>query len=335
MNPTAPIPKRDLPKELRQVSVVKITDPTTAHESIELINQDVVNLDPEAFEVKRVTVPLEECCLLYHSSNVAVRTRTRIHKDFETCTILGPQARGSLDGMALHPFALVATGPGAQAEFIVERGYESIAWLVPPQVLDKHLALRGNKREFVFPDDLTIWHPEAEMAQRHFELGKQIAEAAEQKPEIFNDSHWARYGAQVEFMDSLFATIESSDINQQAKSDKRGKSHSHIVQACEDYTSNLEGRRPYLSELCAVANVSERTLQYAFQDIMGMPPLTYLLRLRLHWARDELRRATSGTTTVTDVAINWGFWHFGEFSRAYKNCFAEVPSATLKRNSSE
>jgi transcriptional regulator GlxA family with amidase domain len=96
---------------------------------------------------------------------------------------------------------------------------------------------------------------------------------------------------------------------------------------------NLDGRRPYLSELCATANVSERTLQNAFNNIMGISPLTYLHRLRLHRARDELRKATSDSTTVTDVAMNWGFWHFGEFSRAYKNCFGELPSSTLKENS--
>jgi hypothetical protein len=29
--------------------------------------------------------------------------------------------------------------------------------------------------------------------------------------------------------------------------------------------------------------------------------------------------------------LNWGFWHFGEFSRAYKECFGELPSDTLRR----
>ena len=98
---------------------------------------------------------------------------------------------------------------------------------------------------------------------------------------------------------------------------------------------NVDGCRPYISELCAAANVSERTLQNAFKDIMGMSPMTYLIRLRLHRARDELRKATGDSTTVTDVAMNWGFWHFGEFSRAYKNCFGELPSGTLKHDSSD
>ncbi|MHC4145774.1 MAG: helix-turn-helix domain-containing protein [Planctomycetota bacterium] len=317
------------------MSVVRITDPTAVGDSVEVYDMDVINLDPEDFEYRQVIVPLEECSLIYQHTNTALRTRSRIYEDFESCFILGPHARGSFDGKELHPFALIAAGPGAQAEVIVDNDYENVGWLVPPQVLDKHLALRGKKRDFAIPEDPEVWHPAEEVARDLFELGARIAEAAENTPEIFDDSHWARYGAQVEFMDSLLATIESCDPDETVDTDKKGRSYSQIVRTCEDYTLNLEGRRPYMSELCATANVSERTLQNAFNNIMGMSPLTYLHRLRLHRARDELRKAKSGSTTVTDVAMNWGFWHFGEFSRAYKNCFGEVPSRTLKQNSSD
>ncbi len=312
---------------------MRVTDPTAASDSIEVLDQDVVNLDPEGFEFKRVTVPLADCCLIYHRSSAAVRSLTLVHKDFDACAITGPQARGTIDGMELHSYALIAAGPGSEAEIIVDGDYESIALLVPPRVLDKHLDLRGMKGDFAIPDDPELWHPAAEVARDNFELGTRIAEAAEKTPEFFNDNQWARYGAQVEFMDSLFATIESCDPDESVDTDKKGRTYSEIVRTCEDFTLKLDGRRPYLSELCAAANVSERTLQYAFHDIMGMSPLTYLHRLRLHRARDELRKAKKGTTTVTDVAMNWGFWHFGEFSRAYKNCFGELPSQTLKRNS--
>ena len=332
MNPPEKNARRDLPKELREVSVQKITDPTTSQGSIEVLDQDVVNLDPEGFEVKRVIVPLVECCLIYVRCSAAVRSRTLVHEDFDACAITGPQARGNVDGMELHAYALITGGPGAQTELVVDSGYESVALLVPPNDLQEHLNLRGVNGDFSIPDGAELWHPSAEVGREHFELGAQIAEAAENDPEIFNENHWARYGAQIEYMDSLFATIESCDPDETGDTDKKGKSYSQIVKTCEDFTLSLEDRRPYLSELCAVANVSERTLQYAFHDIMGMSPLPYLHRLRLHRARDELREAKSGSTTVTDVAMNWGFWHFGEFSRAYKNCFAEVPSKTLKQD---
>jgi transcriptional regulator GlxA family with amidase domain len=77
--------------------------------------------------------------------------------------------------------------------------------------------------------------------------------------------------------------------------------------------------------------VSERTLEYAFKEVMGLAPMTYLVRLRLHRVRQALLAETQGSTTVSAEALNWGFWHFGEFSRAYKACFGELPSDTLRR----
>jgi len=300
-----------------------------------MLNMDVINLDPEKFEYKQVSVPLEECCLIYQRTTAAMRTHSRVHDKFESCWILGPQARGSIDGMELHPYSMIAAGPGSQGEVIADGGYENVGWLVPPQVLDQHLALRGKKRDFMIPEVPEVWHPDAKVAQDLFELGARIAAAAENAPEIFNNGHWARYGAQVEFMDSLLATIESCGPDETADIGQKGRSYSQIVKTCEDFTLSLDGRRPYMSELCAAAKASERTLQYAFQNIMGMSPLTFLHRLRLHRARDELRKANSGSTTVTDVAMNWGFWHFGDFSRAYRNCFGETPSSTLKQASGD
>ena len=66
---------------------------------------------------------------------------------------------------------------------------------------------------------------------------------------------------------------------------------------------------------------------------MGMTPVAYLTRLRLHRVRQALRAAPHRSTTVTTEALRWGFWHFGNFSRAYRGCFGELPSDTLRRKS--
>jgi len=335
MDSSSQTPTHNLPKELSEVAVVQITDPTAAGDSVEVLDQDIISLGKGSFSAKRVTVPLEDCCLLYQWTDAQLRSRTRVHKDFDACTILGPNAHGSLDGADLQPYTFLAAGPSTEIELIVDGGYESVALLVPPRILHEHLALRRIKVDFDVPEQFKIWHPATEVARQLFELGVRIADVAENSPSTFNDNRWARHGAQVEFMDALAATIESCDPDEIVESDKKGKSYSQIVQKCEDYTLNLEGRRPYLSELCATANVSERTLQYAFQDIMGMSPLTYLHRLRLHRARNELRDAMRSSTSITEVALNWGFWHFGEFSRAYKNCFGEKPSHTLRQSNGE
>jgi len=46
-------------------------------------------------------------------------------------------------------------------------------------------------------------------------------------------------------------------------------------------------------------------------------------------AREELTRP-GPTTTVTDVALKWGFNHLGRFSGFYTRQFGEAPSETLR-----
>ena len=68
--------------------------------------------------------------------------------------------------------------------------------------------------------------------------------------------------------------------------------------------------------------------------MLGLTPMTYLIRLRLHRVRQALLAAAAESTTVSAEALKWGFWHFGEFSRAYRACFGEAPSDTLRRKPS-
>jgi transcriptional regulator GlxA family with amidase domain len=99
------------------------------------------------------------------------------------------------------------------------------------------------------------------------------------------------------------------------------QAHSRVVQVAEDCALSHAGERLYLTDLCEAAGVSERTLQYAFKEVMGMTPVAYLTRVRLHRVRHALRTASQASTTVTIEALRWGFWHFGDFSRAYRDCF--------------
>lgn len=91
------------------------------------------------------------------------------------------------------------------------------------------------------------------------------------------------------------------------------------------------GNIPSIVEICAQLGVSERTLQYAFKRDMQLSPVTYLRILRLNKARATLLSVTSADTTVTHIAMMWGFLHLGKFSRDYRRMFGELPSETLAR----
>ena len=101
-------------------------------------------------------------------------------------------------------------------------------------------------------------------------------------------------------------------------------------QAREHLDDNLD-RAVSLAELCRIADTSARTLQYAFRDHYGVSPQVYHRSRRLSAVNQVLRQRWARETTVTDVALNHGFWHLGRFSQAYKVRFGESPSETLAR----
>jgi AraC family ethanolamine operon transcriptional activator len=97
----------------------------------------------------------------------------------------------------------------------------------------------------------------------------------------------------------------------------------------EDYLAEFPNDPHTVRDLCQVANVSERNLQYAFRERFGISPKSYLMALRLNGVRRDLRRADPASTRITDLAIKWGFWHMSQFAADYRRFFGELPSNTI------
>jgi len=62
-----------------------------------------------------------------------------------------------------------------------------------------------------------------------------------------------------------------------------------------------------------------------------MSPHRFLVLRRLQLARRALTRNGRGTTSVTAVATEFGFWELGRFAVMYRRAFGESPSVTLRR----
>ena len=86
-----------------------------------------------------------------------------------------------------------------------------------------------------------------------------------------------------------------------------------------------------VAELSRMAGVSERTLRAAFHDVLGLSPKQYDITERLRAARAALSAADPETTTVTDIAMTYGFFELGRFAGRYRDVFGEVPSQTLRQ----
>ncbi|SKC99399.1 AraC-type DNA-binding protein [Burkholderia sp. CF099] len=104
-----------------------------------------------------------------------------------------------------------------------------------------------------------------------------------------------------------------------------------IVRWARDFVMAHIEQPLQIIDVCRALGVSRRALQYGFQDVLNVSPVTYLRLVRLNRARRDLVNA-SGALQVKDVAARWGFWHLSRFSAEYKQMFNELPSETLRRS---
>lgn len=84
-----------------------------------------------------------------------------------------------------------------------------------------------------------------------------------------------------------------------------------------------------IEEIATAAGTTPRSLQLAFRQYRGTTPLGFWREARLARAHADLMAATPGTA-VTDVALRWGFTHFGRFSESYRARFGLCPRDTLR-----
>jgi AraC family transcriptional regulator, ethanolamine operon transcriptional activator len=323
---TAPLPA---------VTVAEITEPTAVNAGIELLDQDAVQLQSMPLRARRVIVRLEPAAVVFHSSNLRIATRTSVHEGLLAYVAFGAQAKGTVNGLPVRPDLMLVAAPQTEARFVVDAGWESMTFLVPPEDVRAHFAVRQPESEFSVPQGLETLQVPADGSRRLFEWGKRLVEIAAREPALFNERRNLRDTARAELLETLLSTIGGASDFEPTRNDQTRQAHSLVVKTAEDFAVSHVGDHLHVTDLCQAAGVSERGLQYAFKEVMGLTPVTYLIRLRLHHVRKALLAATHGSTTVSAEALDWGFWHFGEFSRAYRDCFGELPSDTLRKQPAE
>lgn len=90
-----------------------------------------------------------------------------------------------------------------------------------------------------------------------------------------------------------------------------------------------------VSTLVEQVGVSRRSLEYAFQDGLGMSPANYLKVLQLRALHKELLEADPQSQSVAEISVRHGFRHAGQLATDYRGLFGELPSFTLRRAGAE
>ena len=101
--------------------------------------------------------------------------------------------------------------------------------------------------------------------------------------------------------------------------DHSRSSHVPVMQRFEEFLEANRGKPLYVAEICSAIGISDRTLRLHCTERLGMNPQRYLWLRRMHQARRLLAVANAANKTVTEIAMDHGFWELGRFSVACRN----------------
>jgi AraC family transcriptional regulator, ethanolamine operon transcriptional activator len=107
-------------------------------------------------------------------------------------------------------------------------------------------------------------------------------------------------------------------------------SRTQVIARCLELIDANESQPLFIHDLCAAAQVSERTLRNIFQEYFGVGPMRLLKVRQLREIRSALLRADPITGTVTSIAAQFGVWDFSLFARNYRALYGVSPSQTLR-----
>ena len=231
-------------------------------------------------------------------------------------------------GAEVRPEQLAFARPSAEVDFAVPEGSRHVVVLVPEDKLLGYLGV--GSREKLYGEE-----------RRHLRCGSNLGDALVATIHRLIDGFLANPESLAD--DTLCNAVEWQLLGTLVQALHAGKREAGRMSPSKrrlallravDYAENLH--RPISSrELAEVAGVSQRALELAFKEILGIPPARFLRWNRMNQARSVLLAAEPGADRVKHIAGHWGFTEMGRFAVDFKWLFGESPSQTLARKASK
>jgi len=232
---------------------------------------------------------------------------------------------GRIDANVIDHEVIAFRPGGIEFELITPADYEIFGVVVNGEALRRYVAqVEHLELTDLLPQTEVVRIGEASKAAMCVSLRHILDDGASSKTAL---TGCARDSVQSSALASLF-DLCAQHRTEPGAMPTRPRRH-WLVSEARDYVLANRERPVGVPELCEQLHVSRRTLQYCFQDVLGMAPAAYLRTIRLNGARRELCETAR---PVQDVAAAWGFWHLSQFATDYRKLFGKRPSETLKES---
>ncbi|MEP7183946.1 MAG: helix-turn-helix domain-containing protein [Betaproteobacteria bacterium] len=229
-------------------------------------------------------------------------------------------------GRPVDAETMVTLGGNDELDFYTPRGFDILGLVVDEAGLEAHArCVEHRDLADVFDGQGTL-KPGAERMAELRRLLLSVVQSLDVNPAALQYRQTQRVLEQ-----SLLSAVVAAVPDDGASAKPMCASRQHIVDAAKAFMRSRIAEPITVADLCVELGVSRRTLQYSFQEVLGINPVRFLRALRLNGVRRALRNAAAPADTVQDTAAKWGFWHLGHFVTDYKRMFGELPSETVRR----
>ena len=226
----------------------------------------------------------------------------------------------------IHGDRLFVFPPGGELHGISQPNFDVFVLSLSEETLNQtcHTLELPDFRKLVGRNEAFNCHPQSMLLLRKW-LQKTALELTNSVPEVNNSQRLQRL--EEELARYLIATLaESAGPVYKPVMRKRDQALRIAVNHIEESDIPITS----VQELCSIADVSERTLEYAFRERYGQSPKTFTLTHRLNSVRKMLRQADQDAARIYEIAGQHGFLHMSQFAADYKRLFRELPSETLR-----
>ncbi len=213
-------------------------------------------------------------------------------------------------------------GPGDECDLTTQHGSVLMGLAFSPNLVTWLEDSIGEP--LVLGDTLSLETPEGKSLYRYLNL---IWDEIQNGGALLNSAL-----ATLEIENSVAALFHAA-TQRASQTAETGGGHArpnYLTRAEEHIRANLQQPLSVL-DVAAAAGVSPGALTRAFRRHRGITTREFIEQHRLNAARETLLAAAPQSTTVTKVALKWGFTHMGRFAVNYRRAFGEKPSETLRR----
>ena len=217
---------------------------------------------------------------------------------------------GKVCGADLIGGSLIVLPVYADAEFTIPPHTSWTAINVPKAHLAKY-GLKVDTTKLFTLDKKSFF----QFSQTYSRLEKQLSEGKESQ-EVLQDM----------ILSHFIQTIESLDN----KLELRYSDGYLMALNVRDYITEHIDEPVQMYKLCQLTNKSVRTIEITFKQVFNLTVRDYHSCYRLSLVRQTLIHDKN--ISVSNAALQYGYFHLGRFSNNYKKLFGELPSQTLRKN---